>query len=251
VLVRYIYEGGKLSRDARLIDLQLQAKAPGKMPGCFAADLLAALVADGVSLERFFMCAFEIAESGGAWLPLLKSITSLPEGGLQGDQRGPYFPLPVYEPGDKRPRIDLKLERREPLGNRPGPIDTVTEGYFGVGIVGAKTGFNVGSLWRAAFQLGAQFIFTVGGRYEKTEAMDRISADARLPMYEYSNWADFAAHSPEGAVWIGVEMGGEPLETFEHPPRAVYLLGSEDTGLPASVAAVRAIEWLWFCQFAV
>mmetsp|Transcript_6573 Transcript_6573/g.11571 ORF Transcript_6573/g.11571 Transcript_6573/m.11571 type:complete len:87 (-) Transcript_6573:57-317(-) len=30
-------------------------------------------------------------------------------------------------------------------------------------------------------------------------------------------------------------MGGEPLETFTHPERAVYLLGSEDTGVPESV----------------
>eukprot|EP00966_Prymnesium_polylepis_P085538 1980378-Prymnesium_polylepis.1 len=30
-------------------------------------------------------------------------------------------------------------------------------------------------------------------------------------------------------------MGGTPLDEFEHPDRAVYLLGAEDTGLPKSV----------------
>ena len=30
-------------------------------------------------------------------------------------------------------------------------------------------------------------------------------------------------------------MGGTPLEDFEHPLDAVYLLGSEDAGLPTSV----------------
>ena len=29
--------------------------------------------------------------------------------------------------------------------------------------------------------------------------------------------------------------GGTPLEEFEHPDRAVYLLGSEDNGLPPNV----------------
>mmetsp|Transcript_14365 Transcript_14365/g.46145 ORF Transcript_14365/g.46145 Transcript_14365/m.46145 type:complete len:86 (+) Transcript_14365:351-608(+) len=33
-------------------------------------------------------------------------------------------------------------------------------------------------------------------------------------------------------------MGGVPLHEFEHPERAVYVLGSEDAGLPPSV--VRA-----------
>ena len=34
-----------------------------------------------------------------------------------------------------------------------------------------------------------------------------------------------------GAVWVAVEMGGVPLQDFVHPPRAVYVLGSEDNGL--------------------
>ena len=41
-----------------------------------------------------------------------------------------------------------------------------------------------------------------------------------------------------GALLVAVEMGGEPLHSFEHPERAVYLLGSEDNGLPDAV--VRA-----------
>ena len=37
--------------------------------------------------------------------------------------------------------------------------------------------------------------------------------------------------APAGAVWVAVEMGGVPLQDFVHPPRAVYVLGSEDIGL--------------------
>ena len=37
--------------------------------------------------------------------------------------------------------------------------------------------------------------------------------------------------APAGAVWVAVEMGGVPLQDFVHPPRAVYVLGSEDNGL--------------------
>ena len=35
------------------------------------------------------------------------------------------------------------------------------------------------------------------------------------------------AASPRGAAWVAVEMGGEPLETFTHPDRAVYFLGAD------------------------
>ena len=31
-------------------------------------------------------------------------------------------------------------------------------------------------------------------------------------------------------------MGGTPLDEFEHPERAVYILGAEDTGLPRAAA---------------
>ena len=37
---------------------------------------------------------------------------------------------------------------------------------------------------------------------------------------------------------------GEPLETFKHPDRAVYILGSEDTGLPESVVQVCSFVFL-------
>ena len=62
-------------------------------------------------------------------------------------------------------------------------------------------------------------------------------------MMNYKDWNAFAETAPHGAVWVAVEMGGEPLEHFTHPERAVYLLGSEDNGLPESV--LRA------CQFVV
>ena len=67
---------------------------------------------------------------------------------------------------------------------------------------------------------------------------DTIRAWKRMPVTYYDGWNSFAAATPFGALLVAVEMGGEPLEHFEHPERAVYLLGSEDNGLPDSV--VRA-----------
>jgi tRNA(Leu) C34 or U34 (ribose-2'-O)-methylase TrmL len=58
---------------------------------------------------------------------------------------------------------------------------------------------------------------------------------AKIPLVEYDAWGDFVAAAPYAATWVAVEMGGEPLETFEHPKRAVYILGSEDHGIPGTV----------------
>lgn len=108
--------------------------------------------------------------------------------------------------------------------------DDLSPGYFGVGVVKPKHEENVGTLWRSAWQMGADFIFTVSARF-KYEASDTTQAHKRLPMYAHEDWASFARSAPRGAVWVAIEMGGVPLQDFAHPPRAVYVLGSEDNGL--------------------
>ncbi len=44
--------------------------------------------------------------------------------------------------------------------------------------------------------------------------------------------AAFVASSPIDTQIVAVEYGGTPLLDFRHPKRAVYILGSEDAGLP-------------------
>ena len=54
----------------------------------------------------------------------------------------------------KRPRIDVKLFRTEaPTALDPRATQELS-GFFAIGIVGAKTAQNVGSLWRSAYQVG-------------------------------------------------------------------------------------------------
>jgi len=48
----------------------------------------------------------------------------------------------------------------------------------------------------------------------------------------YLEFYEMLLARPVGAILIGVEMGGAPLATFKHPKQAIYLLGSEDNGLP-------------------
>ena len=106
-------------------------------------------------------------------------------------------------------------------------------GYFGIGIYNVKNDINVGGLWRHAQAFGASFIFTVGRRYRR-EVSDTTAAMRHVPMFQYEDADDFLDHRPKDCLLVGVEIvpGATLLGEFEHPERAIYLLGAEDHGLP-------------------
>ncbi|WP_397361921.1 RNA methyltransferase [Olleya sp. R77988] len=110
--------------------------------------------------------------------------------------------------------------------------DNFKNEFFGIGIQNGKTPENLGVLWRSAQNLGASFIFTIGNRYAK-QACDTHNAVNAMPYFHYDNFEEFIKHLPKGARLVGVELtkDAEPLETFNHPRRCVYLLGAEDHGL--------------------
>ena len=110
--------------------------------------------------------------------------------------------------------------------------DNFTNEFFGIGIQNGKTPQNLGVLWRSAQNLGASFIFTIGNRYAK-QACDTHDAVKAMPYFHYDTFDDFFKNLPKGARLVGVELtdNAEPLETFNHPRRCVYLLGAEDHGL--------------------
>lgn len=111
-------------------------------------------------------------------------------------------------------------------------IDNLQQGYFGIGIQHGKTPANLGTLWRSAQNLGASFIFTLGKRYAK-QSSDTHNSVGAMPYFHYENFDDFYAHLPKSAQLIGLEIDEQSvdLENFDHPRRAVYLLGAEDHGL--------------------
>ena len=106
--------------------------------------------------------------------------------------------------------------------------------YFEIGIYAPIHAENIGTLWRSAYQLGAAGIFVIG-KWRRTQASDTAKTRLEIPFRNYSTWDDFLLHRPVGARLIGVEMGGSPLSTFEHPEQAIYILGSEANGLPTHV----------------
>lgn len=109
-------------------------------------------------------------------------------------------------------------------------------GYFGIGIINGKTKQNTGVLWRSANVFGADFIFTVGKRYSK-EAGDTMKTPRHIPLYHYADAEDFFWHVPSDCPVVAVELDEKAytIESYIHRERCIYLLGTEDDGIPAAV----------------
>lgn len=111
-----------------------------------------------------------------------------------------------------------------------------TRGYFAIGVYNPKTSENIGTLWRHALLFNAAFIYTIGARY-KVQASDTSKSHRHIPLYHYADITDFTAHKPQDCAVVFVELGPPALNlsTYEHPERAIYMLGAEDSGIPPEI----------------
>lgn len=109
-------------------------------------------------------------------------------------------------------------------------------GFFGIAVYHPKNTANVGTLWRTADIMGADFFATIGRRYQR-QASDTRKSWRHVPLFEFGDFDAFFESLPREAKLIGVEMaaGSKLLDNFIHPERAVYLLGAEDHGLPPAI----------------
>lgn len=105
-------------------------------------------------------------------------------------------------------------------------------GYFSIGVFHSKNVFNIGTLWRSAHCFGADYIFTIGRRYDR-QCSDTMKTERHIPLFNFIDLDDFKRHLPKGCELVGIEIVDKawPLQNFRHPERACYLLGAEDTGL--------------------
>jgi len=111
--------------------------------------------------------------------------------------------------------------------------DLSEEQYFGIGIYRPKTAENLGTLWRTAFVYGASFIFVIEAKYKK-KSSDVLKVWSKIPLFQYKTLEAFLESVPYSCQLIGIEMDvqTQPIKSFEHPARAIYVLGAEDNGLP-------------------
>lgn len=176
------------------------------------SSVLTALHASGIDTQRWRPLWWDSVEGGWAELSAIERVAA----------------------HDAR---ELLIELEDSLKSEhwaDHPNGHAASGFFGIGIVLGKTAGNVGTLWRSAYQLGAAFTATIGARHTSLKE-DTAKCWQSLPAHQYTDFASFAATAPYACQLVAIEMGGRDLRTFVHPPRAVYLLGAEDIGLPSEV----------------
>ena len=171
--VRYIYEGGgALTRYGRVVTLEEEQEGEERQ------TVQAALQLDGVDFSRWRALIFDKEVQG--WTAMddaflgtatLTDVMLVDDFSLRGKRRA-EADAQTLKPGQAPTRLPSHEDKQD---------DDL--GYFGVGIVGAKTESNVGTLWRSAWQLGAAFIFTVGARFQKSSA-DTNKTFMHLPTIE-------------------------------------------------------------------
>ena len=107
-------------------------------------------------------------------------------------------------------------------------------GYCGIGIIGNKFDSNIGTLWRSAYAMGADFIFTIGKRY-KHDVTDTCRARKHIPLFNFDTYEEFRKTIDCDVVCIETQCATHRLNIFRHPEKCVYLLGAEDSGIPDSI----------------
>ncbi|MDA1190702.1 MAG: hypothetical protein O3A46_03345 [Candidatus Poribacteria bacterium] len=113
-------------------------------------------------------------------------------------------------------------------------------GFFMIGVVEPRNTLNIGTLVRSSFAFGAQGVFGIARRFP----LDNEAAhtfDRHVPVFYFEDAAHFNTAMPENAEFVIIEMdeNARSLETFVHPERAVYLLGSEYIGMPEEYFTLR------------
>lgn len=107
-----------------------------------------------------------------------------------------------------------------------------SRGFFGIEIDNGKNARNLGTIWRTAYNLGAAYTGQIGGRYHR-ESADTVACYRTVPHHVWEDPDDWYAHIPFDTVPVAIELtdDAESLFTYNHPNRAVYVLGPEDGNL--------------------
>jgi tRNA(Leu) C34 or U34 (ribose-2'-O)-methylase TrmL len=110
-----------------------------------------------------------------------------------------------------------------------------------VALVDPKYPHNVGMVVRLASCYGLRQVWFTGDRVSLDPTRgERLPREERMKGYrdvEIIHHEHFFNQFPEGTVPVAVEVraGSEPLNSFEHPARALYVFGPEDGSIPQAL----------------
>ena len=101
--------------------------------------------------------------------------------------------------------------------------DRNEERYFAIGVYKPKTEENIGTLWRSAYILGADFIFIIGKKYKK-QRTDTHKVWSKIPLFQFETFESFYASMPYSCKLVGIELHDRAEEIRE----IYYKLNQED-----------------------
>lgn len=101
---------------------------------------------------------------------------------------------------------------------------------YGVAMIRPKVPENIGIMLRNAYIMGADFFVLIGKHCKVRPHTDTPKAHDKL-LILYFDTLEEAKKSLWQYSFVGAEQGGESIYGFEHPNRAVYVLGNEGSGL--------------------
>lgn len=120
------------------------------------------------------------------------------------------------------------------LESKMNPKRTNIRGFYGIGVYNPKRECNFNTIYRTAFNMGADFVFQLCTRYKNTAA-DTCKSFRHIPCWYFDDIDQLIHSQPKESILIGVEQYYKSVKLnnhYLHPERAIYLLGSEDVGLP-------------------
>jgi len=108
------------------------------------------------------------------------------------------------------------------------------KGFFKIGIYMPQSDTNIGSLLRMAYCMGASEVFYIRSKGYEKQATDTLNSWKHMPLVRYDSFDTLYNNLPYSTQLVGIELSdlSESIIPFEHPERAVYLLGAEGNGLP-------------------
>lgn len=115
------------------------------------------------------------------------------------------------------------------------PKQDYGKGFCGIGIYMPKTKENIGTLVRSAKMFGADFVFMIGERY--VSQCSAVKLDEKMPIFYFKDYKSFCESMPPVEKFIVVELteNAKQLSSFNHPRKGIYILGSEDKGIPNEI----------------
>ena len=104
-----------------------------------------------------------------------------------------------------------------------------------IGMYQPKDDRNIGSLLRSAHLYDVDFTFQIGGTPYRYAATDTSRSTKHIPHQVYDDLEPLLTVAAGRVVAVELDTHAVPLSRFAHPEHAVYLLGSENRGLPRDV----------------